>query len=80
MQLLCDYAERYAAMLDGRHLDLHMAQQLSGGARVREVRPLDGGRGGGRRRGCECQSNINFLLHPRPFWSRRGLYVWDGGL
>eukprot|EP00198_Chlamydomonas_reinhardtii_P007892 XP_001697229.1 dynamin-related GTPase [Chlamydomonas reinhardtii] len=37
LQLLCDYAERYAAMLDGRHLDLHMAQQLSGGARVREV-------------------------------------------
>ncbi|KAG2490563.1 hypothetical protein HYH03_010957 [Edaphochlamys debaryana] len=39
LQLLCDYAERYAAMLDGRHLDLTMAQQqgLSGGARVREV-------------------------------------------
>ncbi|GIL71585.1 hypothetical protein Vretimale_710 [Volvox reticuliferus] len=37
LQLLCDYAERYAAMLDGRHLDLNMAQQLSGGARVRAV-------------------------------------------
>ncbi|KXZ51969.1 hypothetical protein GPECTOR_11g91 [Gonium pectorale] len=37
LQLLCDYAERYAALLDGRHLDLRMAQQLSGGARVREV-------------------------------------------
>ncbi len=24
-------------MLDGRHLDLHMANQLNGGARIREV-------------------------------------------
>ena len=36
LQLLCDYAERFAAMLDGRHQDLSTSQ-LSGGARVRYV-------------------------------------------
>jgi len=36
LQLLCEYAERFNALLEGRHADLSTAQ-LSGGARVRYV-------------------------------------------
>ncbi|MEW5302379.1 MAG: hypothetical protein WDW36_005172 [Sanguina aurantia] len=36
LQLLCDYCDRVAAMLDGRHQDLSMSE-LSGGARIRHV-------------------------------------------
>ncbi|KAJ9521046.1 hypothetical protein QJQ45_022772 [Haematococcus lacustris] len=36
LQLLCEYSERFAAMLEGRHQDLS-TQRLSGGARIRAV-------------------------------------------
>eukprot|EP00798_Chlamydomonas_sp_ICE-L_P011575 gene11575-34274_t len=36
LQLLCEYADRFAAMLDGRHQDFSTSQ-LTGGARVRYV-------------------------------------------
>eukprot|EP00200_Dunaliella_tertiolecta_P012263 CAMPEP_0202375302 /NCGR_PEP_ID=MMETSP1127-20130417/6003_1 /ASSEMBLY_ACC=CAM_ASM_000462 /TAXON_ID=3047 /ORGANISM="Dunaliella tertiolecta, Strain CCMP1320" /LENGTH=673 /DNA_ID=CAMNT_0048972739 /DNA_START=12 /DNA_END=2029 /DNA_ORIENTATION=- len=36
LQLLCEYSERFAAMLEGRHQDLS-TKRLSGGARIRAV-------------------------------------------